>query len=104
MNQQLAPREPFTKEECLQQFQNLRSQKGIRISATSTREASATVSVEEKSANGLVKVNELWTNEQQRQLEAGLSRYPASLGMSQSERWKAIAELVEVLIDHRLSF
>lgn len=40
-----------------------------------------------------------WTNEQQKQLESGLSTYPASLGLSQQERWRAIAEMVEVSKD-----
>lgn len=36
---------------------------------------------------------DVWTQEQQRQLEAGLVKHPAS--MDKNERWKAIAEGVE---------
>jgi hypothetical protein len=43
-----------------------------------------------------------WTNEQQKQLEAGLSTYPASLGLSQQERWRGIAEMVDVSPVHPL--
>jgi DnaJ homolog subfamily C member 2 len=34
-----------------------------------------------------------WSQEQQKQLEAGLTRHPAS--MEKNERWKAIAEGVQ---------
>jgi hypothetical protein len=114
MNQQLAPQEPFTKEECLQQYQLLRSQKGTPRTIAVAGPSSGGVSTgapplvnesklgREGGLSSLrkeqekVKSEELWTNEQQKQLESGLARYPASLGLSQSERWKAIAELVEV--------
>lgn len=106
MNQQLCPHELFTKEECLHQYQNLRSNKGGKLSVPcrpnhlqSTTAPLINANSNDstsKSENDADKSEEEWSMEQQKQLEHGLLTYPSSCGMSQSDRWKAIAELVEV--------
>ena len=46
--------------------------------------------VEDSGAGGEAEAEAAWSQEQQRQLEAGLVKFPAS--MEKNERWKAIAE------------
>lgn len=110
MNHQLAPQGLYTKEECLEQYQTLRANKGGTSSvpsrspdpqptppANGIRNTSIPKASHQDETKG-EKVEENWSHEQQKQLENGLLTYPSSCGLSQSDRWKAIAELVEVYL------
>ncbi len=98
MNHQLAPQEPFSKDECLQQFQNLRKNKPSQKVVPSARVQTITGNSEsEEMKDNAQQIIGSWSNEQQKQLEVGLATYPVSSGLSSAERWKAIAAMVEVI-------
>jgi DnaJ family protein C protein 2 len=103
INMQLALEDPVTKDDCIAQYQRVQSKPAAvatanaatpvspavaRAAATAATpaaapEAAPTAAESKAQADG-------WTQEQQRQLEEGLKKYPATL--DKNERWKLIAE------------
>mmetsp|Transcript_271 Transcript_271/g.344 ORF Transcript_271/g.344 Transcript_271/m.344 type:complete len:567 (-) Transcript_271:191-1891(-) len=88
LNGQVSPKIPKNKLECIAKYQELHAKPAEKKKTNNASPVAA--STAPKTPNGTN--SDEWTQEQQRQLEAGLVGFPAAAFTDQKERWKKIAE------------
>ena len=88
--------DPRTREQCIEAYNILASNAENKLSALTANNYSLNKKNTSKSTTSTDKNNadsNEWTSEQDKQLQEGLSKYPAS--MDKNERWSAIAKHVD---------
>ena len=86
INNLCKPQDPRSKEECIEKYNQIAHAAAPNVNAAPVTNGSS-------SAAPAVAESDVWTNEQDQQLQAGLAQYPAT--MDKNERWAAIAKGVE---------
>jgi DnaJ family protein C protein 2 len=100
VNNLCKPKNPRTKEECIEKYNQLAQKQQSGTSTTTTTTSSTNGMTTNKPNSSTVVVaaaaagdDDDWTDQQVKELQAGLAKYPAT--MDKNERWSAIAKCVQ---------
>jgi len=91
VNNLCKPENPRTKENCIEAYNILASNAGDKLASLTGTNGRASSSKTED-LNDQADAEDKWTDEQDKQLQEGLKKFPAS--MDKNERWSAIAKCV----------
>lgn len=92
VNNLCKPETPRTKEECIEKYNAVT--RGVKLASVNTNVSNETpdTSTNVDPPKGVDETDDVWTPEQDLQLQEGLSKFPAT--MDKNERWASIAKLV----------